>query len=60
MMQGHLTDVADVCWMRDDSRLVSVGGSNMYHWMAPTWARMPDQELCDKALVSTPFSMRDQ
>ena len=50
-LQGHLADVAQVCWTRDDSRLVSIGGCHLYHWNAATWQRMPDEELCDKTMV---------
>ena len=54
VLQGHLTDVTGICWAHDDSRLVSIGGSHLYHWNAATWQRMPDQEFCDKSLVIQP------
>ena len=51
VQQGHLADVAAVSWTRDDTRLVSIGGSHLYHWNTHTWQRIADQELCDKTLV---------
>ena len=49
--QGHLTEIAAIAWTRDDSRIVSIGGSHLYHWSTATWQRIPDQELYDKSLV---------
>ncbi|KAK9803486.1 hypothetical protein WJX73_007297 [Symbiochloris irregularis] len=59
-LQGHLSDVAAVAWSRDETRLVSVGGSNLYHWDTGSWGRIVQEDLGDKSQDFTRFCLLDQ